>query len=75
MHHPQLAQMTDDQADDAAAETVAAYEAKYNRLKARYREVQEGHREEVDALHDELAATHEKLRAAELAVQQLESCK
>lgn len=45
-------------------EAVAAYEAKYNRLKGRYRQLSEAHRQEVDGLHEEIAGL--QARAAEL---------
>jgi DNA repair exonuclease SbcCD ATPase subunit len=56
-------------------ETVAAYEAKYNRLKSRYRELTEVHREEVDKLHDEIASLQERVVELEAQTAQLEAAK
>lgn len=56
-------------------ETVAAYEAKYNRLKSRYRELSELHREEVDKLHDEIAALQERVVELEALAAQLEAAR
>jgi hypothetical protein len=53
-------------------DAVAAFEAKYNRLKTRYRELTEAHREEVDGLHDEIAGLQERLVDLEAAAAQLE---
>eukprot|EP00882_Tetradesmus_deserticola_P021738 GHRQ01023535.1.p3 GENE.GHRQ01023535.1~~GHRQ01023535.1.p3 ORF type:complete len:143 (+),score=75.83 GHRQ01023535.1:695-1123(+) len=55
-----------------AQDAVAAFEAKYNRLKTRYRELTEAHREEVDGLHDEIAGLQERLVELEAAAAQLE---
>eukprot|EP00775_Hariotina_reticulata_P010260 gene10260-10419_t len=70
-----LAQHMEDAGDDMAQETVAAYEAKYNRLKTRYRQQSESHREEVDQLHDEIAALQERNVELEILTAQLEAAK
>lgn len=59
----------------APQETVAAYEAKYNRLKTRYRELTELHREEVDKLHDEIGSLQERVVELEALAAQLEAAK
>ena len=56
-------------------DAVAAYEAKYNRLKTRYRELTEAHREEVDGLHEEIAGLQERLVDLEAAAAQLEEAR
>jgi predicted nuclease with TOPRIM domain len=56
-------------------ETVAAYEAKYNRLKSRYRELAELHREEVDKLHDEIGTLQERVVELEALAAQLEAAR
>jgi septal ring factor EnvC (AmiA/AmiB activator) len=56
-------------------DAVAAFEAKYNRLKTRYRELTEAHRVEVDGLHDEIAGLQERLVDLEAAAAQLEAAR
>jgi hypothetical protein len=56
-------------------ETVAAYEAKYNRLKSRYRELTELHSEEVDKLHDEITTLQERVVELEALAAQLEAAR
>lgn len=56
-------------------ETVAAYEAKYNRLKSRYRELTELHSEEVDKLHDEINTLQERVVELEALAAQLEAAR
>lgn len=58
-----------------AQETVAAYEAKYNRLKSRYRELTELHSEEVDKLHDEINTLQERVVELEALAAQLEAAR
>lgn len=53
-------------------ETVAAYEAKYNRLKSRHRELTELHSQEVDKLHDEISTLQERVVELEALAAQLE---
>ncbi|WIA29047.1 hypothetical protein OEZ86_011560 [Tetradesmus obliquus] len=71
----QLAQHLEESEDFMAQDAVAAYEAKYNRLKTRYRELTEAHREEVDGLHEEIAGLQERLVDLEAAAAQLEAAR
>lgn len=56
-------------------DTVAAYEAKYNRLKTRFRELTANHQDEVSGLHEEIAALQDKLTTSEAAAAQLEAAR
>lgn len=56
-------------------DTVAAYEAKYNRLKSRYRELTASHRDEVEGLHAEIGALQEKVVNLEASAAQLDAAR
>ncbi|GIL59066.1 hypothetical protein Vafri_14027 [Volvox africanus] len=59
--------------DDEAAETVAAFEVKYNRLKERYKMLEESSQEELDELQDQLTEALSQVGDLQRQVKQLQS--
>ncbi|KXZ54204.1 hypothetical protein GPECTOR_5g298 [Gonium pectorale] len=59
--------------DDEAAETVAAFEVKYNRLKERYKMLEESSQEELDELQDQLTEAQSHAADLQRQVKQLQT--
>ncbi|GFR47585.1 hypothetical protein Agub_g9317 [Astrephomene gubernaculifera] len=59
--------------DDEAAETVAAFEVKYNRLKERYKMLEESSQEEIDELTDQQTEAQSKAADLQRQVKQLQT--
>ncbi|GLC55994.1 hypothetical protein PLESTB_001052900 [Pleodorina starrii] len=59
--------------DDEAAETVAAFEVKYNRLKERYKMLEESSQEELDELQDQLTEAQSQVANLQRQIKQLQS--
>ncbi|GLI62410.1 hypothetical protein VaNZ11_005030 [Volvox africanus] len=68
-----LKNMLDRAGDDEAAETVAAFEVKYNRLKERYKMLEESSQEELDELQDQLTEALSQVGDLQRQVKQLQS--
>ncbi|GIL91295.1 hypothetical protein Vretimale_9986 [Volvox reticuliferus] len=59
--------------DDEAAQTVAAFEVKYNRLKERYKMLEDSSQEELDELQDQLTEALSQVGDLQRQVKQLQT--